>query len=291
MRTFLLPVDFSDHSVSTYKYAIKIAGTSERTRLYFHHTFNDQLLNTDPVMDNSFDDSSMLNMELIEEFRKQSLSNMKKLISTVKQYLDVMNLSNFVIESSVEGGDPNWEIIDLCNEINADLIIMGTRGEGKKDIFQGSVAKKIMNKASIPVIAVPFGDFEKSTKINVMYACNSNKNNDYMKIQSLFKLLINIQLHVYVVHFHFEGKKDKHEFSIEELKELFYESVYLNSVSFSTIDTSDKETSMDNFIKHNDINTISFIAHKSNIFKHMFSAELTKHDFFRLDLPMIALHD
>ena len=148
-----------------------------------------------------------------------------------------------------------------------------------------------MNKASIPVIAVPFGDFEKSTKINVMYACNSNKNNDYMKIQSLFKLLINIQLHVYVVHFHFEGKKDKHEFLIEELKELFYESVYLNSVSFSTIDTSDKETSMDNFIKHNDINTISFIAHKSNIFKHMFSAELTKHDFFRLDLPMIALHD
>ena len=291
MRSFLLPVDFSEHSVATYKYAIKIAGTSEKTKLYFHHTFNDQLLNTDPTMDNSFDDSSMLNMELIEEFRKQSLLNMKKLITAVNQHLGSMNISNFEIEYSVEGGDTNWEIINLCNEINADLIIIGTRGVGKKDIFQGSVAKKIMNKASVPVIAVPLGDLDKDAKINIMYACNSSKNNDYIKIQSLFNLFINIQTHVSVVHFHFDGKKDKNEFLIEELEELFSEDIYLHNMSFSIIDVSNKDVIMDQFVKNNDINTISFIAHKSNIFKHLFSDKITKDDFFRLNLPMVALHD
>ena len=220
MKTILLPVDFSDNSVSTYKYAINLAGTNTPTLLHFHHSYNDQIAAPDPGISSGFDNESFLNMQLIEEFRKQSLSNMNKLISTVKSYLAENNITNFSIESSVDGGDPDWEILSISKEIKPEIIIMGTQGAGKKEIFEGSVAKKIMNKAKVPVIAIPIGSHYLDREINIMYPCN-NREKDFMKINLLFTIFRNIPIKIHVVHFHLEGGTDKNLESVSELQNAF----------------------------------------------------------------------
>ena len=288
MKTILLPVDFSDHSIYTYKYAIKIAGTTTTTKLYFQHSFNDQLAIPDASINTGFDNETFLNMQLVEEFRKQAINNMKKLKNEVEKYLKQNELTNFIIETDVMGGDPGWEITNLCKQLIPEVIVMGTRGNGNNDIFEGSMAKKIMNKAITPVIAVP-KEYEDQTEQRIMYACN-NHNKDYAKIKLLAKLFENIPTNISVVHFHFEGNKDKNMELIVGLKEVF-EIENNKNISFSFVDTTNKTDALQSFVSDNDINSIAFIAHKSNFFKSLFKETITKHDFFKLELPLIALHE
>ncbi len=288
MKTILIPVDFSDHSVSTYKFAIKIAGHEAKTRLYFQHSFNDQIVIPDPSINSGFDNETYLNMQLVEEFRNQAEKQMKVLKDEVIDFLKQNHLSNFKVETLVTGGDPSWEITNLCDEVNPEFIVMGTQGNGKSEIFEGSMAKRIMNKAIIPVIAVPIGDHNYS-ELNIMYASN-NHEKDYSKIQLLTKVFENIPTRIHVAHFHFEGSHDKNLQLIEDLKGSFDFNDKLN-ISFAMVDTEDKSDALETFTKDNNINSIAFIAHKSNFFHSLFKETITKHDFFKLGLPMIALHE
>jgi len=290
MKTILIPVDFSDHSVSTFKYAISIAGTEKLTKLHFHHSYNDQIAAPDPGLSSGFDNDSFLNVQLIEEFRKQAEHNMKSLTNNVTKYLEEHQISNMEVESSISGGDADWEILNCCREVNPDFIVMGTQGTGKKEIFEGSVAKNIMNKADVPVIAVPIGNHDSFEELKIMYACN-NHNKDFQKINLLLKLFKNIPHKIFVTHFHFGGSKDKNINLINDLEEAFKSYDSSINVKFSFVDASDKDDTMELFAKENNINTIAFISHKTNIFKYLFSDGITKHDFYKLGLPMIALHE
>lgn len=290
MKTILIPVDFSDHSVSTYTYAIKIVGENSKTKIHFHHSYNDQLTAPDPGLSGGFDNESFLNMQLIEEFRNQAETNMKKLEAEVLEYITKNNYSEISIETSVTGGEPDWEILSLCKELRPELIIMGTQGTGKKEIFEGSVAKRIMNKANIPVIAVPIGAHNNHDDLRIMYACN-NHDKDYLKIKLLFTIFKNINVRIFGVHFHFEGSKDRNIQLIKDLEESFNNGHESEKARFFFIDSSDKDDALEFFVEKNNINTIAFISHKSNIFKYFFSEKITKNDFFKLGLPMIALHE
>jgi len=131
MKTILIPVDFSDHSTPTYKFAIKIAGQTTPTQLVFLHSYNDQIMLPDSGMNMGFDNDSYLNMELIEEFKQLANNGMKKLKTEVENYLADNELTNFGIKTIVEAGDTGWEISTICKSIIPNYIVMGTQGTGK----------------------------------------------------------------------------------------------------------------------------------------------------------------
>lgn len=289
MQTILIPVDFSDHSVSTYKFAVKVVGTKAETRLYLLHSYNDQLLIPDSGLNSGFDNDVFMNMQLIEEFKQLAENNMKKLKHEVEDYLKEKKISNIKIDTLVTGGDPGWEIADVCKDVQPDFIVMGSRGAGKKGILEGSMSKKIMNKAVIPVIAVPSGSFEHDD-LRIMYACN-NHEKDYIKIKLIYKLFENLPFKIFGVHFHFEGSSHDDVNQLNDLKEAFSAERITKQIHFSLVDTNDKDDALEAFVTHNNINAIAFIAHKSNIFKSLFRHKITKKDFFKLGLPMIALHE
>jgi len=140
-----------------------------------------------------------------------------------------------------------------------------------------------------PVIAVPSGIYEyKSLKI--MYACNDSEK-DYAKIMLLVKLFENIPCEIFAVHFHFESSSSDNTKQISELKEAFSQEISNNKIHFSLVDTKNLDISLETFVDRNKINAVAFIAHKSNIFKSLFKHKITKNDFFKLGLRMIALHE
>jgi nucleotide-binding universal stress UspA family protein len=52
---------------------------------------------------------------------------------------------------------PTWQgIIDLADEIDAALIVVGSRGlKGAREVFEGSVSHEVAKHASCPVLVVP----------------------------------------------------------------------------------------------------------------------------------------
>ena len=56
----------------------------------------------------------------------------------------------------VQTGDPSRVIVDEAVAKNADLIVLGTHGRGGFDrLLSGSVAEKVLRRASCPVLAIP----------------------------------------------------------------------------------------------------------------------------------------
>ncbi len=56
------------------------------------------------------------------------------------------------------GMQPAQSIADLANEVGADLIVVGTRGQSPTvGVFAGSVAQRLLQVAPCPVLAVPPG--------------------------------------------------------------------------------------------------------------------------------------
>lgn len=67
----------------------------------------------------------------------------------------VRELGIETVETSVEVGDPARKIIAKADEVEADMIVMGSRGLGNwKSLLVGSVSHKVMNMAPCTCVTV-----------------------------------------------------------------------------------------------------------------------------------------
>jgi nucleotide-binding universal stress UspA family protein len=63
--------------------------------------------------------------------------------------------AGLAIERRLEFGEPAAVILKVAQEIDADLIVMGTLGRtGLRRLLMGSVAEQVVRKASCPVLTV-----------------------------------------------------------------------------------------------------------------------------------------
>jgi nucleotide-binding universal stress UspA family protein len=230
-----------------------------------------------------------MNAEYISGIREQSEAKMKLFRKDLQTKLDKEKIENIKLKSLVTGGDPEWEINAVCEEIKPFMIIMGTRGEGKKGFLEGSMAEKIMTKATIPVLAVPESHTKSDLK-NILYATDFSQV-DALKIEKLFSIFMHFKIAVHAVHFQLSGKTENVEEKMNGLKSLFKSEFKDRNVHFHLITAESKMDSLEEFTKKHSIDLIAFISHKSNFFKNLFSNKITKKDFFKLDLPMMAMHE
>ncbi len=286
MKTFLLPVDFSENTLTTCKHAIYLAG-QEKTRLFLFHIYPDQIIVPDSSFPIGIDNDAFFNVEFIETLRKQAEENMVKLNADVLDLIKTMGYANMEVSHLVTGGDPEWEIREICKKINPDLIVMGTEGEGKKGFLEGSMAESIMTRVKIPVVAVP-GSFKKDRIQQIMYATNFS-NMDIASINNVFNLFEKIEIIVHVVHFQFDEKSGKNSVLLGELEQALKKR--MGKITFNLIQASDKKDVLDIFTQKYQIDMIAFLSHKRNFFQNLFAHKISKKDFFKLELPMLALHE
>ncbi|HEV3204968.1 MAG TPA: universal stress protein [Gemmataceae bacterium] len=63
--------------------------------------------------------------------------------------------ANVRAERRFEKGDPDTTILDVAQEIKADMIVMGTHGRrGLTRVLMGSVAEQVVRRATCPVLTV-----------------------------------------------------------------------------------------------------------------------------------------
>ena len=288
MKRVLIPADFSENSINVCKYAANIIGSDSAEILLFH-ILPDMLMVPDSSFPAGIDSNALLNSNYLNVLKEQATSNMQKLEEQLLKFLKSKGFLNIKINTSIGSGDAEWEIMDACDQFAPDVIVMGTRGSGNKGFLEGSMAEKIMSKANIPVIAVPENC---SCKVpgNILYTTNFNEN-DYRKLVLLFKLFEKLDVVIYVTHFNIDGKRQTGNEKMNELKLAFKEERSKGKIFFSIINSLNKEASLGLFCQEFEIEMIAFISHRTNIFMNLFSHKIHKKDFFKLNLPMTALHD
>ena len=139
LKKILCPVDHSECSYLALKYAISLA-LKDEAKLYLMHVIDSRLYDTEiyklsPYKLNEIDESR-IRTDLMKSLPEGTM--------------DVLEVETIVVK-----GVPLNEIINAATEINVDLIVIGTHGRtGLSHVMLGSVAEKVVRKATCPVLTV-----------------------------------------------------------------------------------------------------------------------------------------
>ena len=139
-ETILVPVDFSDHSKEALDAAIQIAQLFGST-IHLLHCYHIQTAGISPygiVLPAGY-------YEDIRDAAEKRLSDWHAIVSK----------EGIKTESILSADSPSLAINLAAAEIDADLIVMGTRGlAGLKHAMLGSVAERVVRLAPCPVLTV-----------------------------------------------------------------------------------------------------------------------------------------
>lgn len=136
-RTILVPIDFSTCSERALDYAFALA-----ERLGATVNLVTALAAAQPEV------SALLSDQDVAAIRRESMAGLEKLTSARASSAKVGKLL-------VVPGDARDTILQVADEIKADMIVMGTHGRrGLPRLVLGSVAEEVTRRASCPVVTI-----------------------------------------------------------------------------------------------------------------------------------------
>lgn len=146
MRTILIPTDFSKNATHAVQYALDLF-KCERTRFYFLYAYADEVYG--PFKSNT-------EIDIQVEKKKAKKETKKKLDALIQEITDVPPNPKHTFESISAFDSLVDAVNDFVNEINIDLVIMGTKGKtNDKKITFGSHTVQIFKYVQCPVLAIP----------------------------------------------------------------------------------------------------------------------------------------
>lgn len=146
MRTILIPTDFSANATHAINYALQLY-KCERTHFYFLHAYADEVYGPFKKNGNqSFEEQKKTIHENVETSLKKIVDELTRKHHNPKHVYE--GISAF--ESLVDA------VNDFANQINVDLVIMGTQGQtSDKKITFGSHTVQVFKYVQCPVLAIP----------------------------------------------------------------------------------------------------------------------------------------
>jgi nucleotide-binding universal stress UspA family protein len=287
MKRILVPVDFSPHTGTSCQYALKIAKATGAEIILFHSFFDQLYFSGSGFNSGGFESGIMLTDEITLDFHKQKETRLKELADELQSSLLKSGEPVVKIIYRMEIGDPEVQILQAAEQLDPDLIIMGSSGMGKKRLLSGSVARRIMNSAEIPVIAVP--DLDEVPDIrNVVYMTNFNFA-DHNVIIRIEELLSPFHVNIFCLHLCDENgnaiaKQKMDNFaSSQPLKTLE------GRISFHLLDAENQQEGLRIFMEEHKADLVVFIPHKRNVLKNIVFHGLTKEDLFLTHIPILAV--
>ena len=145
IRRILCPIDFSEHSRRALDHAVAIARWYEAAVTVLH-VFS-------PVTVAAVGAAPMV-------FEPMVLApvDRDRLLADTRAFAAAESAPGVAIEAVIREGSTATEILEQAASMRADLLVIGTHGRSGFDrLLVGSVAEKVLRKASCPVLTVPKG--------------------------------------------------------------------------------------------------------------------------------------
>ena len=263
----ILATDFSQENKMLVPYALDLLKPTGGSIILFH--------------------AYMDHFEVIDA-KNTAEQSMAQSIDFLNSEITKLGLSNIEIIPKLMDGYPEQELLHLTREIQPDLVLMGTRGRGRKSFLEGSMSKSLMSKSPVPLLSI-HEDYQYKPNNEVLYVTNFDRN-DAMAITKVFSILKPYQLHVHVVHFIMDGEPSK---AAKQMKDLEESLKYMNlngEICYKLVYNSIPRDGMKTYCDENNISLAAFIPHRKHFWDIFFRDKVTKNDFFDLHIPLLTFH-
>ncbi len=289
VRRILVPVDFSNYSINACNYALKIA-QKLHAEIKLVYAYFDPLISPDPYGEpfSPLMEIDQISKNLEDEARLQ----MRDLVGKLKNHLKREKEGRVKISYGIERGSPENIVLGICKSYDPGIIIMGTRGKGTKNRgVIGSVTKKIIEKAKIPVLSIPqkavFMGFNFNR--NVLYASDFD-DSDIISIRKLIGFVRPFGMKVYCVHISSPDNYALDKVKMDRLKKQFTGDLLKYKIASEIIAMDDIFEGIDEYIDRNDIDLLALTTHKRGLFEKLFDPGITAKMLFHTNIPLLVFH-
>ena len=223
----------------------------------------------------------------VTDAKNMAEQQMKESIDYLNGEIAKLGLTGIEIVPKLMDGYPEQELLHLTRELQPDLVLMGTRGRGKKLFLEGSMSKSLMSKSPVPLLSI-HEEYQYKPNNEVLYVTNFDKS-DAASIAKIFNILSPYQLHLHVVSFVIDGDPAKAAKSMKALEETLKYMNLNGELSFKLVYNSDPRHSMKAFCEEKNISLAAFIPHRRHFYHFFFKDKVTKNDFYNLHIPLLVL--
>ncbi|MDB4204311.1 universal stress protein [Polaribacter sp.] len=260
MKKILVPIDFSKPSEYAAKMAAKIAKKTGASITLIH------LIELP---------SEVVDMDYGSRFSiPESMLYLRKIKEKILNFKNSFFTEDIKVDYFIKLNNPFDGIKKYADKIDADLIIMGSKGHSKfEEIIIGSNTEKIVRSSKTPVIVVK-RDSKKFSLKNLVFASNFKKDNKEVFIKFLhFATIFNSKIHLLRVNTpsQFESTYD----AKQKMKD-FIKEYNLLKYSINIYDDTSIEKGIINFSREKKVDLIALSTHGRSGISHLFSRSVAK---------------
>lgn len=276
MKKILFPTDFSNVASNAFVHALGLAKLVHG-ELILLHTY--EL----PIIDNQF---APQNYQII--FDTLELANFEKFkdeVPKLRQLAIENNFEHIKMSHILMDGDLMYNVKEIIKKENIDFVVMGTSGaSGWKEMFLGTNTGEAIANLSVPILSIP--ESAKYSKIETIGFTTRFREKDKEALHKVIKIAKSA--HAMVKCLYVETKDS------DNTKKTYqdWETDFKNEpVQFFIIPSDDVNTTIEEFIEHQNIDVLAMLTYKRNFFQWMFSTSFTEKMSYHCAIPILALHE
>jgi nucleotide-binding universal stress UspA family protein len=284
----LIPVDFSDYSLTACEFGFRLAEDLNCKAKLFHAFF----LPSYPAT-TAFGEAfplSMSDKKLYQSLKKNMEEEMKKLTDKIEEEIIFGKLPKIEYSTVLVKGLPEEEIIEYSKTKRPTAIVMGTRGKHAKELdLIGSVTAEVIEGCRTPIFAVPERtSADLSEMKNVVFLTNFQER-EFKAFDIMMKFLSPYPIKVYLAHI---AKKEDvwNEIKLSGIQKYLAEQYPNLQTEYKLIDhTEGLEIALEKFVHKYKIDMISLSSSRRSIFARMFNPGIARRMLFHSDMPMLVI--
>ena len=274
MKTILFPTDFSKNAAHASRYAGMLAKLYDANLvlLHVHHI---------PMVPQSSHRFEVRNaISLNEKGAKEDLDKF------TKQFIHDSNLPAERITQRIEYGFASEKIVEIAQNIKADMIVMGTKGASDMmDKWLGTHAQEVMKKAVCPVFTIP-----KNIPIDypqrILYAADF-KEDEILATEKLLYMAKPLGASCKVIHIHDYFEPNIGHIVEETIKEL--EERFKNEdITIQQFHRANIIEGLEGYINTYKPDVLAMAIHKKSFLDNILDNSITKHFIQEAKLAMLT---
>lgn len=275
MKTILVPTDFSDGAYKAVEYAINFA-KEFNGKIIICHAFELPAQGINLMIDISSELEKNAKVELQKLEHKIGQNNLGELVSI--EYIALI-------------GDLNDVLKTLTEQFNADLVIMGTKGESDfaSKLFGTNTVSAIKN-CKISLLVVP-GKADYRPIKNIAFAIDYLRPADDKTLKELRSIALHNNAKLSLVNVHTDGEIGEFIASVKDMQDWYQKELEGVDIDFVFVENYQIEDGVFEFIRHNDIDMLAMITRKHSFFDEIFRKSISEELALHSGIPLLTMHE
>lgn len=266
----LLPTDFTEDAEKAFQYALEICKKTGAELHLFH------------AIEEPYDFAVRIE-EIVQEKKDQAYQKLQKMMEEARES---KCYSDLTIYSEIKRGKPYPSILAKAEDLNAKLIIVGTKGESSlKRILYGNVTSSIILESDIPVFTVPANS--KKPYLDRFIFATDFRDDDLESLQRTVDFARPFNAEIHVLHVEESNGIDS-EIKFRGFCDLVKEKINYENLMFKNIKSERFSKGVSEYLKEHPISLLTITRYKKAFLKTLFWANTTQELTYHTTVPMLV---